>query len=110
MGIRNQLLLCQAWPWPSAEVICPCYTCLEPDTQQATAGSRLKLDYFYITVKKLRVNDKSTQEKQVFMCTSAEKKFHCHHQSAFREEKKQTIDQWEKLPQLGTQFVEHRQK
>lgn len=40
----NQLLVCQAWPWPSTEGICPCYTCLEPDREQATSGSCLKLN------------------------------------------------------------------
>lgn len=49
---------------------------------------------------------KASQEKQVFVCTSTKKNLHCHHQSAFWEEKK---NQWQKLPQIGTQFVEHRQ-
>lgn len=94
MGI--QPLLCQ--PWPSADL-----SLLHlPGAWQrkATTGSCLKLDYFYITVKKLRVNDKSSQEKQVLMCTSTEKistaitKVHS-------ERKKKTINQWEKLPQFA---------
>lgn len=50
---------------------------------------------------------KASQEKQVFMCTSTTKistaitKVH--------SERKKKINQWQKLPQIGTQFLEHRQ-
>lgn len=50
---------------------------------------------------------KASPEKQVFMCTNSEKisvsitKVH--------SERKKPINQWQKLPQFGTQFVEHRQ-
>lgn len=101
MGI--QPLLCQ--PWPSADL-----SLLHlPGAWQrkATTGSCLKLDYFYITVKKLRVNDKSSQEKQVLMCTSTEKistaitKVHS-------ERKKKNNKSVGKAAPVCTQFVEHR--
>lgn len=49
---------------------------------------------------------KASQEKQVFMCTSTKKSPLPSPKCILRGEKK---NQWQKLPQIGTQFVEHRQ-
>lgn len=51
---------------------------------------------------------KASQEKQVFVCTST-KKISIAITKVHSEREKKKINQWQKLPQIGTQFVEHRQ-
>lgn len=92
-----------------AEVICPCYTCLEPDKNNQPVAHVLNLTSLTSLWRNEEWMIKASQEKQVFMCTSTKKKKTSLSSTKCILRGKKTINRWQKLPQIGTQFVEHRQ-